>query len=120
VLVTKRPLVVSHQYAASALWPAGRMAERSLSETPNTRGASGAFFGRPAATLISSPSVLTRRRRGDAAAPEAAPTGVTVVSVTLVTLLPVARSNQSLPMMPLTDGVAPVSMVECPTAVTVG
>ena len=42
------------------------------------------------------------------------------VSETLVTTAPVARSNQSLPMMPLTDGVAPVSIVEWPIAVTVG
>jgi hypothetical protein len=45
---------------------------------------------------------------------------LTVVSVMLSTCFPVSRSNQSLPMMPLTDGVAPVSIVAWPIAVTVG
>ena len=49
-----------------------------------------------------------------------APTSVVAGSNTLVTDAPIWRSYQSLPMMPLTDGVAPVSIVECPTAVTVG
>ena len=111
MLVTKVPVVVSHQYAASAPRPTGRMADRSFKDTPKTRGASGAPFGSPDAILSSSPSVLTRRRRGDAAIPVADPSGLTVGSETLVTVAPVSRSNQSLPIMPLTDGVAPESIV---------
>ena len=111
---------MSHQYAASAPRPTGRIAERSFRDTPNTRGASAAPFGSADAILSSSPTVLTSSRRGDAALPVGEPSGLTVESDTLVTVAPVSRSNQSLPMIPLTDGVAPVSIVACPIAVTVG
>ncbi len=63
--------------------------------------------------------VEARRRRGEAPVP-VAPSSVTVSSVMLWIDAAVARSYQSLPMMPLTDGVAPLSMVAWPTAVTVG
>jgi hypothetical protein len=120
VLVTKQPDFVSNQYAASAPLPTGMIADRSFSETPMTRGASAAPLGAPDASFISSPSVLTSSRRGDAAAASGAPTGFTVVSVTLATVFPDSRSNQSFPMIPLTDGVAPDNIVACPIAVTVG
>ena len=58
-------------------------------------------------------------RRGDEPSP-VPPTRVVCGSSTLVTPLPIDRSNQSFPMIPLTAGVAPVIIVECPTAVTVG
>jgi hypothetical protein len=96
------------------------MADRSFSETPKTRGELPAPLAAPLASFNSSPTVLTRRRRGDAAVPVGAPIGFTAGSATLVTLAPVSRSNQSLPMMPLTDGVAPLSIVAWPIAVTVG
>src|SRR3954465_1890724 len=96
------------------------IADRSFSEMPMTRGALGAPFGVPAASFISSPTVLTRSRRGDAFAASAAPTGWTVSSEILETDAPDSRSNQSFPIIPLTDGVAPDSIVACPTAVTVG
>src|SRR6185295_4367963 len=105
---------------ASAPRPTERMADRSFRDTPMTRGRTGAPFGRPDPIFSSSPSVLTSSRRGEAAGPDADPTGATDGSDTLVTIAPVSRSNQSLPMMPLTDGVAPLSIVACPTAVTVG
>jgi hypothetical protein len=75
VLVTKLPVLVSHQYAALAPRPTGRIADRSFSDTPNTRGASIAVVGSPAASFSSSPSVLTSKRRGDAADPDDEPTG---------------------------------------------
>ena len=94
--------------------PAGRIAERSFRDMPIT-------FGRSrCARFISSPSVLTSRRRGDAPAVADPPRGRTESSETLVTFLPDSRSYQSLPTIPLMLGVAPVSMVECPIAVTVG
>src|SRR3954469_10237521 len=96
------------------------IADRSLRDTPMTRGALGAPFGALEASFISSPNVSTRRRRGEAAEALTAPTGFTVSSAILATDLPDSRSNQSLPMMPLTDGVAPDNIVEWPTAVTVG
>ncbi len=87
------------------------MAERSFKDTPNTRGAPGAPFGCSDAIFSSSPSVLTRSRRGDAAEAVGDPIGFTVRSETLCTTFPVSRSNQSLPMIPWTEGVAPDSMV---------
>src|SRR5262245_11088444 len=114
------PLFVSHQNAPSAPRPTGRMAARSFKDTPKTRGAPGDPFDADDAMRSSSPTVLTSSRCGDAAAPVSAPSGFTAGSDTLVTTAPVSRSNQSLPMMPLTDGVAPLSIVEWPTAVTVG
>ena len=68
-------------------------------------------MGEREAIFISSPTVLTSIRRGEAGAELGAPIALTVGSVTLDTLAPVSRSNQSLPMMPLTDGVAPESIV---------
>ena len=88
------------------------IAARSLSDIPRTRGAFGAPFAAPEASFISSPSVLTSKRRGEAVAAAGAPTGLTVSSVMLATDFPDSRSNQSLPMIPLTDGVAPVNIVE--------
>ena len=95
-------------------------AERSFSDTPMTFGAFAAPLAAPEASLISSPTVLTSRRRGDAVAASGAPIGLTLESVMLWTCAAVSRSNQSLPMMPLTDGVAPLNIVACPIAVTVG
>ena len=110
MLVTKLPVFVSHQYAASAPRPTGRIADRSFRDTPNTRGASGDPFGCSDAIFSSSPTVLTSSRRGEAADAVGEPSGLTVVRHAL-TVVPVSRSNQSLPMIPLTDGVAPESMV---------
>ena len=70
--------------------------------------------------MISSPTVLTSSRRGDAVAAFGAPIGLTRRIRNALDLRRVSRSNQSLPMMPLTDGVAPVSIVAWPIAVTVG
>ncbi len=121
MLVTNRPLFVSHQYAALAPRPTGRIAERSFSETPNTAGALAEPLGWCDDILSSSPIVLTSRRRGEpAAAAVVDPTVETVGSDTLVTVAPDSRSNQSLPMMPLTDSVAPLNIVAWPGAVTVG
>jgi hypothetical protein len=103
--------LVSSQYAASAPRPAGITAERSLSDRPITRGAASDPFGAAADSLSSSPSVLTSSRRGEAVAASGAPIGFTVVSVMLCTCVPVSRSNQSFPMIPLTLGVAPESIV---------
>ena len=85
-----------------------------------TRGASGAPLRNLEAILSWSPTVVTSNRRGEAGVPVGEPTALTAGSDTLVTVAPVSRSNQSLPMIPLTDGVAPLSMVAWPTAVTVG
>ena len=69
--------------------------------------------------FISSPTVDCSRRFGDAPSP-VEPRSLNVSSDTLVTRFFVARSHHSLPIMPLSAGVAPVRNVECPTAVTVG
>ena len=53
------PLGPSIQYAAFADCPAGSIAARSFSETPNTRAVP------PVASRSSSPSVVARRFRGD-------------------------------------------------------
>ena len=50
----------------------------------------------------------------------AAPRSFVPGSSTLVTVFFSARSYQSLPMMPLIEGRAPVSIDEWPTAVTDG
>src|ERR1022692_984495 len=81
------------------MWPAGRIALRSLSEMPITLPPLRAIFS-------SSPTVLTSRCRGEAPSP-LAPSSFTASSPTLVTTLPVSRSYHSLPTMPLIDGVAP-------------
>ena len=93
--------------------PAGRIALRSLIETPITCESGKRIFN-------SSVIVLVISRRGDEPhGPDVPPTGLVAGSETLVTVLPVSRSNQSFAMMPLTEGVAPLRNVECPTAVTV-
>ena len=102
--MTKFPVLPSNQYAPFAMWPAGRIALRSLSEIPMTRD----WF--PFAIFNSSPSVLTSSFRGEAPVP-APPKRLVAASDTLVTTLPVSRSNQSLPTIPLIEGVAPVSSV---------
>jgi hypothetical protein len=67
LLLRKAPVLVSYQYAASAMCPAGRIAERSFIAIPIT-------FGEvQPARFISSPIVLTRRRRGDEPVPDAGP-----------------------------------------------
>jgi hypothetical protein len=113
VLLTNRPVAVSYQYAASAMRPTGMMALRSLDAIPITR------LPRPA-SFSSSPRVLTSRRCGDAPAPAPPPRIWTDGSKTLVTRLPLSRSYQSLATIPDRAGMAPESMVEWPTAVTVG
>ena len=120
MLDTNAPDLVSNQYAASAPRPAGMIADRSFSDMPMTRGALSDPFGAAELSFNSSPTVLTRSRRGEAVAAPGAPIDFTVTSVMLCTCPLVSRSNQSLPMMPLTLGVAPVSIVACPIAVTVG
>ena len=98
------------------MWPEGRMALRSFMEMPIARE-------RPESEILSSsPTVLTSSRRGEAPpSPAPAPPRIfTASSETLVTDLPVSRSNQSLPTMPLIDGVAPLRNVLWPIAVTVG
>ena len=76
----------------------------------------------PSAILISSPMVLTSMRRGEApvAVGSALPSSSVAASLAAVTRFPSSLSNHSLPTMPLTEGVAPLRNVECPTAVTVG
>ena len=95
------------------MWPAGRMALRSLSEMPITRDFPPAIFS-------SSPTVLTSRRRGEAPSPPAPPSSSALGSDTLVTVRPSSRSYQSFPTMPLMEGVAPLRKVLWPMAVTVG
>jgi hypothetical protein len=113
VLLTKLPVFVSNQYAPSAMRPAGSTALRSLLEMPIT-------FDLPLAIFSSSPKVLTSSLRGDEPRPGLPPSSCVCSSETLVTCLPASRSNHSLPTIPLTDGVAPLSMVAWPIAVTVG
>src|SRR5262249_2208287 len=72
------------------------------------------------AIFSSSPSVLTNKRRGDEPGAGVPPSRLVLSSVTLVTVLDDSRSYQSLPMMPLMEGVAPLRKVLCPMAVTVG
>src|SRR5258708_11795630 len=96
------------------MWPAVRIAPRSLMEIPITLEPGCAIFN-------SSPIALTSIRFGDdPVAPGPPPSRRVVSSDTLVTERPVVRSYHSLPTIPLTDGVAPLRNVECPTAVTVG
>src|SRR5580704_19124989 len=93
--------------------PKGRMALRSLIDTPMLRDSIPCI-------LISSPMLLPSRRRGDdPGAPATPPTSLDLGSKTLVTDRLLSRSYHSLAMMPLTDGVAPLRTVEWPTAVTV-
>ena len=101
------------------MWPAGSTAERSFSDRPKTFGACSLPAGAREALFSSSPTVSTSIRCGDDPAP-LPPTSCVSGSSTLVTLLPRLRSYQSLPTIPLTDGVAPLIIVEWPTAVTVG
>jgi hypothetical protein len=95
------------------MWPAGRIAPRSFSERPIT------FDLESVAIFSSSPSVLTSIRRGEAPSPPP-PRIFSAASDTLVTERPVARSYQSLAMIPLTAGSAPDRKVQWPGAVTVG
>ena len=82
------------------------------------------FGRRPKASLSSSPSVVVRIRWGDmrpsASSGSAVPTPRTEVSAAQYTFAPEARSYQSLPMMPWTDGVVPVKIEACPGPVKVG
>ena len=95
------------------MWPAGRIALRSFSESPITLDFDAV------AILSSSPTVLTSILRGEAPSP-APPTIFSAGSETLVTDPPVTRSYQSLPMMPLMAGSAPDRYVLWPMAVTLG
>ena len=89
------------------------MALRSLIEIPITLLPFPAIFS-------SSPMVETSMRRGDEpVSPGRPPSSCTVGSETLVTVWAVSRSYQSLPMIPLSDGGAPLRKVEWPIAVTV-
>jgi len=114
VLDTKFPVSLSNQYAASAIRPTGKIALRSLNEIPIAR------LSPFAAILISSPTVETSIRCGDEACLSGAPNVCRLGSETLVTSLLVARSHQSFPTIPDNAGLAPLKIVECPTAVTVG
>ena len=77
-------------------------------------------FDREAVAIFSSsPTVLTSIRRGEAPSP-VPPTIFSAGSDTLVTVRPLVRSYQSLPMMPLRAGSAPDMYVLWPIAVTVG
>ena len=115
MLETTLPVELSTQYAASAMWPEGRIAARSFMEMPMTLDTP------PLAILISSPSVLTRRLCGELpVAPALAPSSLVALSSTEVMSRPSERSYHSLPMMPLVAGTEPVRNAECPGAVTVG
>src|SRR5882724_5151775 len=94
------------------MWPEGRIAERSLIETPITLPPLPDIFN-------SSPSVDCSIRRGDDPGPSP-PSRRVESSETLVTRARVVVSHHSFPTIPLIDGVAPVRKVECPIAVTVG
>src|SRR5450432_2521699 len=96
------------------MWPDGRMAARSFSDTPTTCDRP------PLAIFNSSPSVLTSRRLGDDPGPASPPSSLAAPSETLVTWVFSSRSYQSLATIPLTDGIAPERKVLWPTAVTVG
>ena len=96
------------------MWPAVRIAARSLSEMLMT------FEGPLPAIFSSSPTVLTIKRTGEAPSPLGAPRSFVLGSKMLATERPDSRSYQLLFTMPLREGVAPVRMVECPTAVTAG
>src|SRR5690349_16520519 len=110
----KFPVLLSNQYAPSAICPAGRIALRSFNDTPIT-------FDLPLPYIfISSPSVLTSMRRVDAPPSPAPPSIFTELSETLETWPPESRSYHSLATMPLIDGVAPDINVLWPIAVTVG
>ena len=65
----------------------------------------------PPAILISSLTVLTSMRRGDAPVPACPPTSCVLLSETLVTAARSSRSYHSLAVMPLTDVVAPERIV---------
>ena len=90
----KLPDFASNQKAPLPMWPLGRMALRSLIETPITRDRT------PFAIFSSSPNVLTSIRLGDAPPSPAPPRIFTDSSETDVTFLPLSRSNQSLPTIP--------------------
>jgi hypothetical protein len=89
------------------------MALLSLWESEITREPGCAIFS-------SSPMVLTLRRCGEAPEASPAPTSLVAGSSTAVTFRFSARSYQSLPMMPLSAGGAPLSIAAWPTAVTEG
>src|SRR5262245_3290518 len=108
----KLPVRGSNQNTPSARCPPGRIELRSLSDVLNTLPPLPEIFS-------SSPIVDTCNRFGEAPTP-VVPSRFTDASVMLCTLVPSVRSHHVLPTMPLTDGGAPVSTVECPTAVTVG
>src|SRR6266446_10251239 len=101
-----------NQYAAFAWRPAGRIAARSLIETPIT-------FDRPfVLRRNSSPSVEAISLRGlEATSVGPPPRRTAPVSLTLVTRLPVSRSGHSLATIPVSAGHAPVIMVAWPGAV---
>ena len=95
------------------MWPEGRIAARSFSDTPITRGLP------PPAIFNSSPTVLTSSRLGEEPGP-LPPSNCVLASLTLVTCTPSSRSYQSLATIPLIEGVAPVRNVLWPTAVIAG
>ena len=109
----KRPVELSIQYAASAEWPAGRMAARSFSDTPITLALkSVAIFSSSAIVVVSS-------LRGDMRpALPSVPTPLTVESSQQYTMRPSVM--KSLPAMPWMAGTEPVNTDVWPTAVTVG
>src|ERR1043165_990621 len=109
---TMLPVVQLNQYAAFAWRPAGRMAERSLTEIPMT-------FERSLVTRrSSSPTVELSNRFGLTPGSFGSPPRIfTESSVTLVMRLPVGRSSHSLAMIPDSDGYAPVIIVAWPGAV---
>ena len=86
------------------MWPAGRIALRSLMEIPIT-------FDSPPCIFNSSPTVLTSRRAATSRAIciRADQLGGRIGNAG--NCLPVRRSYHSLPMIPLMDGVAPVKKV---------
>src|SRR5215218_1610937 len=100
------PEIQLNQYAALACRPAGKIAERSLMETPITLARS------LVARRSSSPTVEHIKREGLAAGSFGLPpSSFTESSKTLVILLPLGRSSHSLPMIPDSAGYAPVIIV---------
>src|SRR5688572_26850025 len=100
----KLPPAVSYQYAASALRPAMRIAERSLRETPTTRE-----FTFP--NFRTSPSVKLNAFTGDALRPSPPNDRWNGSSTTLMSFLRYG-SHQSLATMPEWLGCRPDSRTE--------
>src|SRR5574341_554580 len=97
-----RPEPVENQ-KAFPVFPTGRMAPRSLPETPKERARP------PVARIHSSAKVLAVRFWGEALpVSPAVPTNGLAVSPTQLILAPDLRSNQSFEAMPWAEGRAPV------------